>query len=133
MWSAPCKGSNVNFLHDSFQVLVEKERKTQAYNVRSGDALGEVHHIPESRHDHVHISNEEVRQCRTCESSRLENGEFWLSESDNWLWVVEEGVARRLIHIPEYFFEIKAHSGYVAVRTRTGFLVLNTACNSEAV
>ena len=72
-------------------------------------------------------------QCQTCESSRLENGEFWFTESDNWLWVVEEGVARRLIHIHEYFGGIKAHSGYVAVETRTGLLVLNTACNSEAV
>ena len=133
LWSVPCKGFDI-ISHDGLQVLVkDNDSKYHAHDARSGDALGEVDYTHESMHDHVHISYEEVGQCQTCESSRMENGEFWFTESDKWLWVVEEGVARRLIHIPEYFYRIKAHSGYVAVRTLTGLLVLNTACNSEAV
>ena len=133
LWSVPCEGLYI-FSHDGLQVrIADRILKAHAHDARSGDALGEVHYTPDSVHDHVHISNEEVRQCRTCESSRLENGEFWFTESDRWLWVVEERVARRLIHIHEYFYDIKAHSGYVAVQTLTGPLVLNTACNSEAV
>ena len=133
LWSVPCEGVYI-FSHDGLQVVIKDYgSNSYAHNARSGDALGEVHYTPESMHDHVHISYEEVRHCKTCKSSRLENGEFWFTRSDYWLWVVEEGVARRLIHIPEYFYGIKAHSGYVAVRTRTGSLVLNTACNSKAV
>ena len=133
LWSVPCEGRHI-FSHDGLQVLVgDYGSKYYAHDARSGDALGEVHRIPESMHDHVHICNKEVRQCLTCKSSRLENGEFWFTQRDKWLWVVEEGVARRLIHIPEYCYGIKAHSGYVAVEILTGFLVLNTAYNSEAV
>ena len=125
LWSVPCKGRHI-FSHDSLQVLVKDYEKYYPHDARSGDALGKVDYTHESMHDHVHISYEEVRQCRTCESSRLENGEFWFTESDKWLWAVEEGVARRLIHIPEYFRGIKAHSGYVAVGTNNGLLVLDT-------
>ena len=133
LWSVPCEGHDI-ISHDGLQVLVKDYGSNYyAHDARSGDALGEVDCTHESMHDHVHISNKEVRKCWTCKSSRLENGECWFTYSDNWLWVVEEGVARRLIHIPEYYGIIKAHSGYVAVRTLTGFLVLNTACNSEAV
>ena len=132
LWSVPSKGFDI-LSHDGLQVLIgDSGSKYYAHDARSGDALGEVHYTLNSMHDHVHISDE-VRQCQTCGNSRLDNGEFWFTESDRWLWVVEEGVARRLIHIPEYYREIKAHSGYVAVRTLTGPLVLNTACNSEAV
>ena len=132
LWSVPCEGIRI-LSHDGLQVLIQDYSKCYAHDARSGDALGEVDYTHESMHDHVHISYEEVRQCKTCMSSRLENGEFWFTQRDKWLWVVEEGVARRLIHIPECFGKIKAHSGYVAVRTLTGPLVLNTACNSEAV
>ena len=133
LWSVPYEGYDI-FSHDSLQVFVKDSgSKYYAYDARSGDALGEVHHMPDSMHDHVHMFNEEVRQCQTCKRTPLENGEYWFTESDYWLWVVEEGVARRLIHIPEYYYGIKAHSGYVAVQTPTGLLVLNTACNSEAV
>ena len=62
------------------------------------------------------------------------NGEYWLSFHDRWLWVVEEGVAKHLIHIPaEHVFDIKAHSGYVAVRCESGFLVLDMARNLEVM
>ena len=133
LWSVPCKGRRI-FSHDGLQVIVrDYGLKYYAHDARSGDALGEVHHMPDSMHDHVHMFNDEVRQCRTCKRPPLENGEYWFTESDYWLWVVEEGVARRLIHIPEYHYRIKAHSGYVAVETFTGLLLLNTACNSEAV
>ena len=116
--------------------MKDKYKNVHAYDVRSGDALGEIDSMPNSIYDHVHMFWGEVRdkwKCRECESSLLKNGEYWFTGSDRWLWVVEEGVARRLIHIPEYFNDIKAHSGYVAVGTHNGPLVLNTACNSEAV
>ena len=133
LWSVPCKG--LRFIsHDGLQVIIrDSGSKYYAYDARSGEALGDVHHMPESRHDHVHIFNEEVMQCWNCKRPPLENGEFWFTESDKWLWVVEEGVARRLIHIPEYRYDIKVYSGYVAVGTVNGFLVLDMDCNSEVV
>ena len=137
LWSVPRMGYNIDFSPDGLRVLMEDSRENvYAYDVRSGDALVEIDTMPNSIYDHVHMFQGEVGEeweCGDCESSLLNNGEYWFTASDGWLWVVEEGVARRLIHIPEYFFGIKAHSGYVAVRTRTGSLVLNTACNSKAV
>ena len=138
LWSVPCDGSEIDFSPDGLRVLAEdRDNNVHAYDVRSGDALGEVHYTPDSMHDHVHISNEEVGQCETCKSSRLENGEYWFTESDNWLWVVEEGVARRLIHIPaEYnIYDIKGYSSYVAIGCWiwSGLLVLDTGRNSEVV
>ena len=144
-WSVPCEGFNVDFSHDGLRVLVKRASLvlrrvltsvTHAYDVRSGDALGEIDSMPNSIYDHVHMFSGEVRykwKCDDCESLLLNNGEYWFTFRDRWLWVVEERVARRLIHIYEYYYGIKAHSGYVVVPTRTGLLVLNTACNSEAV
>ena len=126
LWSVPCEGFHI-FSHDGLQVLMEDlDSKYYAHDARSGDALGEGHRVPDSMHDHVHIFNEEVRRCKTCKSSPLQNGEFWFTESDNWLWVVEERVVRRFIHIPEFFGRIKAHSGFVTVGTINGLLVLDT-------
>ena len=133
LWSVPCEGIQI-FSHDSLQVLVEDYgSKCYAHDARSGDALGEVDYTHESMHDHVHISDKEVRQCLTCKSSPLENGEFWFTTSDNWLWVVEEGVARRLIHIPAEYDtrDIKVYSSYVAIGCWSGLLVLDTGRNSE--
>ena len=116
--------------------MEDYDENVHAYDVRSGDALVEIDSMPNSMHDHFHWVQEgvgEIWQCGWCESSLLKNGEYWFFKSDRWLWVVEEGVARRLIHIPEYFNDIKAHSGYVSVGTLTGLLVLNTACDPEAV
>ena len=71
LWSVPCKGCRI-LSHDSLQVLIEHVgSKYYTHDARSGDALGEVHHTPESMHDHVHISIEEGRQCQTCGSSPL--------------------------------------------------------------
>ena len=136
LWSAPCKGSNVNFSRDSFQVLVENERKTQAYNVQSGDALGEVDSVPNSMHDHVHIFLGEVRgkvrgkwECNKCKSFP-ERGEYWFTSSDRWLWIVEDHTPKRLTHIPEYpIHDVKVYSTYVAIGYDSGLLVLDTARN----
>ena len=74
-------------------------------------------------------------KCDECESLLLNNGEYWFTESDCWLWVVEERVARRLIHIPaEYDIkDIKAYSRYVAIGHFGGLLVLDTGRNPEVL
>ena len=95
--------------------------------------------MPDSMHDHVHMFQGEVGglwKCRECESSLLNNGEYWFTFSDRWLWIVEEGVARRLIHIPaEYddINDIKSYSSYVAIGCDSGLLVLDTAINTEVM
>ena len=133
LWSAPCKGSNVDFSPDSLRVLVESGGKTQAYDVRSGEALSEVDSVPNSMHDHVHIFRGTVRdkwECDKCKTSLFERGEYWLTDSDCWLWVVEEYAPKRLIHIPESpIHDVKVYSSYVAIGCDSGFLVLDTACS----
>ena len=65
LWSVPCEGYHI-FSHDGLQVLIEASgSKDHAHDALSGDALGEVHYMHESMHDHVHISNEEVSECYT--------------------------------------------------------------------
>ena len=101
--SVSCKGYNIDFSPDGFRVLVEEDEDSfHAYDVRSGDALGEIDSMPDSMHDHVHMFQGEVGglwKCRECESSLLNNGEYWFTFSDRWLWIVEEGVARRWVGI----------------------------------
>ena len=140
LWSVPAYGNSIDFSPDGLRVFVEQRNAIHAYDVWSGDALGKIESMTNSMHDHVHRVRGEVGgiwECTECKRSLLKNCEYWLTKSDRWLWVVEERVARRLIHILEYFDEcfhaIKAHSGYVAVGTHNGPLVLDTACNSEAV
>ena len=138
LWSVPFNGHSIDFSPDGLRVLVKDGYKSvHAYDVRSGDALGEIDSMPDSMHDHVHMFPGEVRdkwRCSECESSFL-NGEYWFTESGRWLWVVEERVARRLIHIPaEYaFYNIKGYSSYVAFGCESGLLVLDTAINTEVM
>ena len=138
LWSVPFDGYSLDFSPDGLRVLVKDEdENVHAYDVRSGDALGEIDSTPNSMHDHVHMFWREVGgiwECSQCESSFL-NGEYWFTESGRWLWVVEERVARRLIHIPaEYaFYNIKGYSGYVAFGTDSGLFVLDTGRNSEVM
>ena len=146
-WSVPCEGFNVDFSHDGLRVLVKRASLvlrrvltsvTHAYDVRSGDALCEIGSMPNLTHDHVHMFRGEVGeiwQCSECKSSLLKNCECWFTESDRWLWVVEDGVARRLIHIPaEYVInDIKAYSCYVAIGCWSGLIVLDTGRSSEVV
>ena len=133
LWSVPCEGRRI-MSHDSLQVIMDSSSEYHAHDARSGDRLGGVRHMPRSMHDHVHTLHGKVGDiCDKCETSLLKNGEYWFTFSDSWLWVVEEGVARRLIHFIEGFWDIKAYSVYVAVGTVNGLLVLNTTCNSEVV
>ena len=140
MWSVPCSPSRwqVYFSPDSLRVLVREGEKIHAHDVRYGDALGEIDSIPYSMHDHVHVVWGEMREKLECWrywSSFSKNGEYWFTESDRWLWVVEERVARRLIHIPaEYDIkDIKAYSRYVAIGHLGGLLVLDTGRNPEVM
>ena len=136
-WSVQFDGYLIDFSHGGLRVLVkDKYLNIHAYDVLSGDALGEIDSITNSMHDHVHTSWETIGgiwKCSECESSLLNNGEYWFTESDGWLWVVEEGVARRLIHIlAEYDTrDIKVYSSYVAIGCWSGLLVLDTGRNSE--
>ena len=138
LWSVPYEGNNIGFSPDGLRVVVEDHHENvHAYDVRSGDALGEIDCMPTSTHDHVHMFRGEIGdkwECYECESSLLKNGEYWFTNSDRWLWVVER-VARRLIHIPaEYaIHDIKAYSCYVAIGHWSGWLVLDTGRNSEVV
>ena len=134
LWSARCDGRQVNFSPDSLRVLVEHYedhvKKVHAYDVCSGDALGEFDSIPVSMHDHVHDIFENERdewKCRYCKSSLLKDGEYWFTGSDKWLWIVEAHEPRRLIHIPEEYLysDFKAHSGHVAGGQKR-LLVLDT-------
>ena len=61
------------------------------------------------------------------QSSLLKNGEYWFTRRDQWLWIVEVRVARRLTHFPqEYAYsEFKVHSGLVVERQKR-MLVLDT-------
>ena len=137
LWSLPCEGNNINFSPDGLQVLVKSDReKVHAFDVLSGDELGEIDSMPNSMHDHVHMLPREVRgiwQCSKCESSPSKNGGYWFTESDRWLWVVEEGVARRLIHIPAEYdtHDIQGCQGYVAFNWLNGLIVLDTGRNSK--
>ena len=138
-WSVPCKGYSIDFSPDDLRVLVKQDYTIHAYDVRSGDALGEIDSMPDSLHDHVHMFSgkvEEEWECDGCESSLLKNGEYWFPKSDRWLWIVEEGVARRLIYIPEeygYIRVIKCCSSYVAFGCESGLFVLDTGRNSEVM
>ena len=116
--------------------MEDSRQNVHAYDVRSGDALVEIDSMPNSMHDHFHWVQEgvgEIWQCGWCESSLLKNGEYWFVKSDRWLWVVEERVARRLIHIPAEYDtrDIKVYSSYVAIGCWSGLLVLDTGRNSE--
>ena len=121
LWSVRCDEGRIDFSHDGLRVLVKGyySKKVHAYDVWSGDALGEVDSIPESMHDHVHWTEKEERnkwKCSWCESLLLKDGEYWFTGSDKWLWIVEARVAKRLVHIPEEYIHrgFKAHSGHVA-------------------
>ena len=133
LWSVQLDGHSIDFSPGGLRVLVEDEdENVHAYDVRSGDALGEMHSMPNLMHDHVHWGELEKKwECDECKCSLLNNGEYWFTKSDRWLWVVEERVARHLIHIPEDFYDIKAYSSYVAIGCDSGLLVLDTARNSE--
>ena len=137
LWSVQFNGYSIDFSPDGLRVLVEDNRKNvHAYDVRSGDTLGEIDSMPESIHDHVHMfwgEIGEIWKCNWCKSSPLKNGEYWFTGRGRCLWVVEERVARHLIHIPaEYdFYDIKVYSRYVAIGCWNGLLVLDTGRNSE--
>ena len=138
MWSVPCSGFSVNFSHDGLRVLVENGEICNAYDVRSGDALGEIETMRKSMYDHVHRSMGEVGdkwRCNECNSSLLENGEYWFTESDRWLWIVRDRVARRLIHFPaEYIIlHLGSCSGYIAIGCSDRLVVLDTVGNRETV
>ena len=140
LWSVPFYGYSIDFSPHGPRVLVKDvEKNVYAYDVRSGDALGEIDSMTNSMHDHVHTFRERIRgiwKCDECESSLLKNGEYWFTKSDRWLWIVEDRVPRRLIHIPaEYgdINDIKGHSSYVAIGCWRGLLVLDTGRNSEVV
>ena len=140
LWSVQFNGYSIDFSPDGLRVLVEDNRKNvHAYDVRSGDALVEIDSMPNSIYDHVHMFQGEVGdkwECGDCESSLLNNGEYWFTESDRWLWIVEEGVARRLIYIPEeygYIRVIKCCSSYVAFGCESGLFVLDTGRNPEVM
>ena len=58
----------------------------------------------------------------------MRNG-YRFTLSDRWLWVVEEGVERRIVHIPDEYDieELKGCSRFVAVKYSHGcLLVLDT-------
>ena len=134
LWSASCEADEIDFSLDGAQVLVKVSGKINAYNVRSGHALGnEIDCMPGSVHDHVHFNTEGEQEewtCSECDSSRLNNGEYWFTASDRWLWIVEAHVARRLIHFPvEYAIRhLGGHSGCVAVGCSDRLVVLDTSC-----
>ena len=134
LWSVPCKGRRI-LSHDGLQVLIEYYgSKCHAHDALSGDALGEIDSMPNSLHDHVHMFSGKVGEgwkCRECYSS-LRNGGYGFTNGDRWLWVVEERVPRRLIHIPAeygYIYDIKSYSSYVAIGCDSGLLVLDTGVN----
>ena len=138
-WSAPCEGLDINFSPDGLRVLVEDyHENVHAYDVQSGNTLDEIDSMPTSMHDHVHTLTGEVGgiwQCCKCENSLLKNCEYWFTESDRWLWVVDDGVAMRLIHIPAEY-DIRDFQGcdrYVVFNCINELLVLDTARESEVV
>ena len=55
LWSVPFDGYSIDFSPDGLRVLVDEYGKVHAYDVRSGDALGEIDSMPNSMHDHVHM------------------------------------------------------------------------------
>ena len=138
--SVPCEGYSIDFSPDGLRVLMKNSRENvYAYDVRSGDAQGEIDSMPYSMHDHVRIFWGKVVdkwECAKCESSFLKNGEYWFTDSDRWLWAAEEGVARRSIYIPAEYGgvnDIKSYSSYVAIGCDSGLLVLDMARNLAAV
>ena len=77
----------VDFSPEGFRVLVHRET-IHAHDVWLGDALSEIDSIPYSMHDHVHVvwgEMREKRECWSCWSSFLKNGEYWFTESDRRL------------------------------------------------
>ena len=88
--------------------------------------------MPNSIHDHVHIAFDKW-VCRECKSSFFKDGEYWFTYRYRCLWVKEDRVARRLIHIPAEYDtrDIKVYSSYVAIGCWSGLLVLDTGRNSE--
>ena len=139
MWSVSCNAYDIDFSPDGLRVLANQVYAIHAYDVRSGDTLGEIDSMPESIHDHVHMfwgEIGEIWKCNWCKSSPLKNGEYWFTGRGRCLWVVEERMATRLIYIPvEYgsINDIKVYSGYVAIGHWSGWLVLDTGRNSEVV
>ena len=137
LWSVPCKGLDTEFSDDGLRVLVQDRETIHAYDVQSGDTLGKISSMPKSTHDHVHMFQGEVGdkwECAKCESSLFERGEYWFTDSDRWLWVVEERTLKRLTHIAEYpIHDVKGYSTYVAIGCNSGFLLLDTGRNLEAV
>ena len=109
--------------------MEDYDEKVSAYDIRSGRALDEAYSMPNSMHDHVHMfwgKIEGIWECALCRSSLLKNGEYWFTYGGRWLWIIEELVARRLIHIPEDFYDLKGNSGYVAIGCDSGLFLLDT-------
>ena len=133
MVSTMCFGAyDIDFSYDGLQALVTDKEYIHTYDVLSGVGLGEINSVSKSMHDHVHIFGGELRgrwECSSCKSELLENGEYWFIFSDRWLRIVEEHVARRLIHIPPQneIDDIKGCQGYVAFGCTSGLQVLDTS------
>ena len=136
MWSVQCEATDgadaddIDFSRDGLRVFVNGI----AYDVQSGDRLNQIDFIPNSMHDHVHRSEEKIRdefesrECRECMRSFLKNGEYWFTLSDRWLSIVEKHGVRDLIHIPaEYghIKDIKGCQGYVAFKCDDKLLLLD--------
>ena len=70
LWSVRCDGWRVDFSRDGLRVLVEDDeddvKNVHAYDVWSGNALGEFDSIPVSMHDHIHDTFEEERNKWKC-------------------------------------------------------------------
>ena len=135
MWSVPCSPTCsrwlVYFSPDGLRVLVSEGEKFHAYDVGSGCSLGKVDSVPKSMYDHVHWHQGEMRdkwKCDDCENLLLTHGEYWFTDRDRWLWIVEAHVARRLIQIPSEYdiLGIRGCQGYVAARCLNGLLMLDT-------
>ena len=73
LWSVPCYGLEIDFSPDRIRVLMEDSYdNVYAYDVRSGDALGEIDSMPTSMYDHVHIFWGEVgKEWEDRKSTRL--------------------------------------------------------------
>ena len=120
--------STIVFSPDGLQDIVGNT----VYGVRSGCALCEFGLVLESMYDHDHLFGGELQgkwEHSWCKSGLLENGEYWFTFSDRWLRLVEEHVAKRLIHIPadDEIYDVKCCQGYVAFGCHSELLVLDTS------
>ena len=138
LWSTSYEAESIEdicFSSDGLRVFAETNHgNIHVYDVRSGESLGdEIGSMLNSMHDHVHLSWEVARErwvCDDCRKTLLENGEYWFTGSDRWLWIVEGHVARRLIQIPDDYniHNLKGCQGCVAAGCNDKLLVLDTSC-----